>query len=509
VRPGLRPRRMDRERIGPVDWRRNGREEIFFTDADFSRSVGWFTALFPAGSKITTGRPRPSHQIDQGNNCAPFPAMASATVSGAISARERMGSPVIIPHRPVRSLSTIWATGSRAAADGLLRFERGETVRRMVWPIAVATSWTWLPSWREGALKSRGFYTEHCTTGPPLSGSQPLPGDAPRPDPALSIPGGRRLHPLGFPALRPGSSPPSISSCPPGPGRGYVSFNPLAGGFLFHALYSPPRGIVMSSIAWRSGRPVGRAGLRARPGKRSSRVIRSCGPPSCGGCSTPPLQCVQSPARSWPSPWRIGGRSRRRRKPRKWRLPAGRPRAGFELEQAPLMRVGPNPVDGGPVALGVEPSSPAAGRLVPARDLSRSPLACYEAFRKGENPGYQPCRPYRDYIAWLLQTGWFKTEALLAGERSGASRRPLRFQGARDLRLEGAAAAPTPRRSLKFYKPAETEAMQPWARPIRSPSTPLVQGAWRRCCRLQRPRGRRASASRCRADPRIWLGRNR
>jgi len=179
--------------------------------------------------------------------------------------------------------------------------------------------------------------------------AKPLPGDRSAPlIPALQSPEAGGYTPSGFPALRPGISPPSISSCPPGRVGICTPLTPLQEGFpVFMPLYSPARGIVCRAIACAIWTARLTRGAFERAWQHRSRVSSGpAGPPFLWRVlPTPPCNCVQSPRGVGRLP-AIGREESAEAQARKiGGVPAGRPRAGFlNSNKAPLNAGGPNPV---------------------------------------------------------------------------------------------------------------------------------------------------------------------
>jgi amino acid adenylation domain-containing protein/non-ribosomal peptide synthase protein (TIGR01720 family) len=148
-------------------------------------------------------------------------------------------------------------------------------------------------------------------------------------------------------------------------------------------------------------------------------------------------------------------------------------RRGFDLASAPLMR------------LHLVRLSPAMHRLVWSRDhllldgwsvqqVIREVLAAYDALAHGRAPDLAPRRPFRDYVRWLEGRDRAADEEFWRRTLQGCSgptrlcAKPPGPAGAAPAAAVAHAAAPTPL----------AQAMQAFARHRRLTVNTLVQGAW-------------------------------
>jgi hypothetical protein len=103
-------------------------------------------------------------------------------------------------------------------------------------------------------------------------------------------------------------------------------------------------------------------------------------------------------------------------------------------------------------------------------------LACYQAFRKGQDAALGPVRPYKDYITWLRGQDQSRAEAFWKATLQGFSQpTPL---GAPD---EGDSAPPTAERYAEDrvrLSVAATETLTVLTRQNRLTLSVLAQGVW-------------------------------
>jgi amino acid adenylation domain-containing protein len=101
-------------------------------------------------------------------------------------------------------------------------------------------------------------------------------------------------------------------------------------------------------------------------------------------------------------------------------------------------------------------------------------FACYDAFKRGDEPRLKPSPPYREYIAWLRRQDMSEAESFWRERLKGFSAAtPLVGQGAR----QGARAGGYEERRALLPRDA-TAALQSLARRNRLTLNTIVQGAW-------------------------------
>ena len=104
-------------------------------------------------------------------------------------------------------------------------------------------------------------------------------------------------------------------------------------------------------------------------------------------------------------------------------------------------------------------------------------IACYAAFRRGLEPPLPPARSYREYIAWLRRQDLGRAEAFWRRTLAGFSR-PAPLPGAVERSAgEGTAEPARIRRSLAL-PPETAAALQALGRGQQLTLNTLVQGAW-------------------------------
>ena len=193
--------------------------------------------------------------------------------------------------------------------------------------------------------------------------------------------------------------------------------SPMQEGMLFHSLYAPKSGVYFQQLTWVvDGKfdPIAWQEAWQQVLERHA-ILRSA---FVWGKAKEPLQIVLKAVRlpMQQLDWRHLGTLERQKQLETF-LEADR-RRGFELESAPLMRL-------------------ALGRV--AEDsyqficsyhhalldawcwplILKEVLAFYEASQLGKKLQIKPCRPYRDYIAWLQQQDLSEAEAFWRKELKG------------------------------------------------------------------------------------------
>ena len=105
--------------------------------------------------------------------------------------------------------------------------------------------------------------------------------------------------------------------------------------------------------------------------------------------------------------------------------------------------------------------------------IFREVFACYDAFRRGDEPQLAPAAPFRDYISWLRRQSLPAAEELWRRKLAGAvAPTPLA------MGRPGGATANGHGLAERRLGAAETAAFEAWAREHHLTESTLVQGAW-------------------------------
>jgi amino acid adenylation domain-containing protein/non-ribosomal peptide synthase protein (TIGR01720 family) len=194
-----------------------------------------------------------------------------------------------------------------------------------------------------------------------------------------------------------------IAGLGPGrPGRGIESIDPLSPmqqGMLFHSLMEPSSGVFVQQSSFRLEGALDRESLR----RAWQRVVDRHAALRTAFVWEELVVPLQAALEGVELPWEEldwQGLPAREQGGRLARFLEQDARRGFDLSRAPLIRV---------TFLTL---SPAAHQMVftyhhlvldgwSTSLLQREVLTCYEAFRKGRNPDLPVSRPYRELIAWI------------------------------------------------------------------------------------------------------------
>lgn len=104
-------------------------------------------------------------------------------------------------------------------------------------------------------------------------------------------------------------------------------------------------------------------------------------------------------------------------------------------------------------------------------------LAAWAAFARGDAPSLGEVRPYRDYIAWLRQQDLSRAEAVWRRTLTGFNR-PVPLPGAREKSPGGTASEPVRIRRSRTLSEEVSSALLAFGRAHQLTFNSLVQGAW-------------------------------
>ena len=432
------------ERTLLVDLEGHGREEIF-PGVDLSRTVGWFTTLFPVALALPPGagpresilavketlRAVPGRGLGYGllreRLSVPQPQV-SFNYLGRFDAPAGEAGPFTFAIEPVRGTEGEAVPGRHLFAIDLLVLED-----------RLRATWTFDPGRHLPATAerlARGFLTElealieHCLS-PEADGYSPSDFPLAGLDQAALDrlgPGVEDLYPLA----------------------------PLQEGILFHSLYDPGADPYLEQLTARLEGPLDAPAFAAA----WQRVIERHAALRTAFLWKTVDRSVQLVRRRAELPWTV----------RDWPgeagwqelLAADRAR-GFDLGRAPLMR------------LTLVRTGESSHRLVWTShhlifDGWGFPLILSEVFAFYQNPGLQlpPARSYRDFIAWLAQRDDSEAERHWREALRG-------FTEPTPLPFDHAAATGDPIDRSVTFPAAELEAL---AQRLQLPLNTLVQGAW-------------------------------
>ena len=254
----------------------------------------------------------------------------------------------------------------------------------------------------------------------------------------------------------------------------FYPLSPMQAGMLFHSLYAPDSGVYVEQVsctlrgdldvtaferAWQrvvDRHPVLRTAFRGEGLKEPVQVVR---------------RQVKLPLAQ--QDWRGLSPSEQECELRDF-LAQDR-RTGFDLAQAPLMRLAlMRSGEDACTFVWTHHHILLDGWSIP--QLLQEVFALYEAFRRGEDLHLEPPRPYRDYIAWLKHQNLAEAEAFWRRTLAGFSTpTPLVIDRPRDHVADDGARPAEHETRLSVEA---TAALQDLARQHHLTLNTLMQGAW-------------------------------
>ncbi|HEX3529040.1 MAG TPA: non-ribosomal peptide synthase/polyketide synthase [Thermoanaerobaculia bacterium] len=463
-----------------LDLEGHGREDLFENDSDIdlSRTVGWFTSLFPVPLDLTG--------LD-----APGAALKAV--------KEQLRA---VPNRGIGFGIVRWLAAT-PEATAISRRLRALPVPEV--------SFNYLGQLAAGPAQDRLFRLAGGAVGATAHRAQPLPYLL---EINGGVTGGQLWMQLGYSAGRhrqatieqlagrfAGALRALVAHClEPGAGGVTPSDFPLAGleasaldrfvvagapiediyplsplqqGMLFHALHAPESGayVVQTSIRFGAGLGATETAALERSWQQvidRHSILRTAF--RWLGLNEP-LQVVSAP---FPIAWEH----------RDWRaLPAAEQserlaeylqadrQRGFDLAAAPLLRLALIQLGEHSQLVWTHHHAILDGWSLPI--LLRELFSCYAAALRGTTAALPPVRPYRDYIAWLRQQDLAAAEAFWRAELAGFTA-PTPLPGA--ATATGETHRPGVQQAL--LSPAAGDALGAFARRHQLTLNTLAQGAW-------------------------------
>ena len=441
---------------GPVlvDLEGHGREEDLVPGADLSRTVGWFTSMFPVwfeGEGLAEVKDRlralPRRGVGYG-----LLRWSSGETAARLAALPRAQVSFNYLGQVDRALAEDSAFRPAPESPGPLLSPRGRR-SHLLDVIALVSGGRLKVDWSYAEGVHRRETVQALAGGLLAALRELLAGDEPA------------LVPSDFPLARLDAD--GLARVASASVEDVYPLSPMQEGMLFHSLYAPQGGMYVEHLAFTIEGPVDLAAFRAAWQAALDRhtALRSGfvweGLPE-------PLQVVR---RSVEMPWREldwSGLAADEQARRREELIAEDRRQGFDLTRAPLMRMTA-------VRLGDDRHGFVWCHHHLLLDGWSLPLLLGDVLRayQGSLTGEAP-RPYRDYIAWL------RSRDLVA--EPGFWRDALRgLSGPTPLGIDrGPAQEGAPELSERPLRLSEesTAALQDFARRHRLTLNTLLQGAW-------------------------------
>ncbi len=442
----------------------HGREEELVGGLDLSRTVGWFTSLYPVSLEVAEGGPGETLKaVKERLRSVPHHGVGYGVLRylGAAEARQRLGArpdPEVIfnylGQLDTALSASFWrpaeeASGARADSRGLresllevsggvqagrlrLRWEHGARHRRST-----------VETLARGYLESLRALIDHCRT---VGFGGHTPSDFPLAD----------LDQTSLDAL--------LASR--GPVEDLYPLTSMQQGMLFHTLYEPGSGTYVEQLSATLRGPLDPERLRRawRSVVRRHSVLRTAF--LWEGLEEPLQLVLEEPRLPWrEEDWRELSAAERRE-----RLDAELEddiRRGFDLDEAPLMRILL-------IRAGEESWHFAWSYHHLLLDGWSSGLVFRDAlaYYRGQEPPGIP--PYRAYVAWLREHDLAETEAFWRATLEGFTTPTLLAEGRRGDTRDLAAY----RQRETRLAPETTEALRAVAARHSLTLNTLLQGAW-------------------------------
>ncbi len=459
-------RQWTREPVLAVALEGHGREEELFEDVDLSRTVGWFTSLYPVLLEVPEGDPGAALKaVKEQLRAVPRGGVGYGVLRYLRGERRLAAQPesaVIFNYlgRLDAAGSSWWRPASEptgAAADPgrrrdcLLEINGGvrEGRLRLIWEYAGRHRRTTVETLAQGFLTALRELIDHCLT---VTVGAYTPSDFP-------------LAGLSQAVL-------DQTQADLGEVEDLYPLTAMQQGMLFHSLYAPRAGEYFEQASTTLEGALDRETFRRAWQRVVDRhpILRTAflweGPQG-------PLQLVR-PAVTVPwqeQDWRrMAPDELCRRLDEDLRADRNR---GFDLAAAPLMR------------LKLIATGETSHRLIwsfhhlllDGWSVALVLAEVFDGYRvllRGEEPVSPPRRPYRDYVAWLEGRDPSRTEAFWRGFLDG-------FSDVTTLAGGDLSASSSPSEDYRYQQqqwPAEGEALQGFAATHGLTLNTLIQGAW-------------------------------